>query len=72
MIRGHNESMTWPNGGNNPPALPVPADQSWFWTKDCREREREVDDHVTAGRLSLHDSVDDLMVHLDDLSNDSA
>ena len=30
-------------------ALPVPADQRWFWAERWQEREREVDEHVAAG-----------------------
>lgn len=48
-------------------ALPVPADQRWFWSERWQEREREVDDHVTAGRVELHETTDDFLDHLDDL-----
>lgn len=47
------------------PALPVPADQAWFWTERWQQREREVDEHVAAGRVQVHDSVDDFLAHLD-------
>jgi AbrB family looped-hinge helix DNA binding protein len=49
------------------PALPVPADQAWFWTQRWQEREREVDDHVAAGRVTVHDSGEDFLAHLDRL-----
>ncbi|MGN7157756.1 AbrB/MazE/SpoVT family DNA-binding domain-containing protein [Dietzia cercidiphylli] len=48
-------------------ALPVPAEQRWFWTEQWQEREREVDDHVTAGRVTVHESTEDFLGHLDNL-----
>lgn len=49
------------------PALPVPADQAWFWTEHWQQREREVDQHVAAERVSVHESGEDFLAHLDDL-----
>lgn len=48
-------------------ALPVPAEQRWFWTQRWQEREHEVDDHVAAGRVTVHDSTEDFLDHLDEL-----
>jgi bifunctional DNA-binding transcriptional regulator/antitoxin component of YhaV-PrlF toxin-antitoxin module len=48
-------------------ALPIPADQAWFWTEQWQKREREVDDHVTAGRVVVHESGEDFLGYLDDL-----
>lgn len=48
-------------------ALPVPADQRWFWSERWQEREREVDEHVAAGRLTRHESTEDFLDHLDGL-----
>lgn len=48
-------------------ALPVPADQRWFWTERWQEREREVDEHVAAGHVAVHESVEDFLGHLDEL-----
>lgn len=48
------------------PALPVPADQAWFWTERWQQREREVDEHVTAGRVVVHETSEDFLAHLDD------
>lgn len=48
--------------------LPVDAAQHWFWTERWQEREREVDEHVTAGRVQVHDDVDALLSHLDDVA----
>jgi hypothetical protein len=50
-------------------ALPVAADQAWFWTQEWQQREREVDEHVAAGRVTVHESADDFLAHLDDLSD---
>ena len=49
------------------PALPVPADQAWFWTEHWQKREREVDDHVAAARVVVHATGQDFLAHLDDL-----
>lgn len=47
--------------------LPVPADQRWLWAERWQEREREVDEYVAAGRVAVHDSIDDFLGHLDEL-----
>jgi len=46
-------------------ALPVPAEQAWFWTEHWQAREREVDEHVAAGRVTVHESTEDFLDHLD-------
>ncbi len=48
-------------------ALPVPAEQRWFWAERWQEREREVDEHVAAGRVAVHESTEEFMDHLDEL-----
>lgn len=53
------------------PALPVPADQAWFWTERWQQREQEVDEHVSAGRVDVHDSTEDFLDHLDALGRSS-
>jgi AbrB family looped-hinge helix DNA binding protein len=53
------------------PALPVPADQKWFWTKRWQERELEVDEHVAAGRATVHEDGDALLAHITGLTNNS-
>ncbi len=50
------------------PALPVPADQAWFWTEHWQSREREVDAHVAAGRVDVHEDIDDFLAHVDDVA----
>jgi len=47
------------------PALPVAADQRWFWTDRWQAMEREVDAHVEAGRTVVLDGPDELFDHLD-------
>ena len=46
------------------PALPIPADQRWFWTERWQQREREVDSHVAAGEVAVHNDGDALLEHL--------
>jgi bifunctional DNA-binding transcriptional regulator/antitoxin component of YhaV-PrlF toxin-antitoxin module len=45
--------------------LPVAADQRWFWSERWQAMEREVDEHVAAGRVTLVDGPDALFEHLD-------
>jgi putative PIN family toxin of toxin-antitoxin system len=47
------------------PVLPIPADQRWFWTERWQAMEREVDEHVAAGRVTVVDAPDALFAHLD-------
>jgi len=49
------------------PALPIPADQRWFWQDRWQRREKEVDDDVAAGRVTVHDQGDAFLEHLDHL-----
>ena len=49
------------------PALPAPAGQRWFWTERWQEREREVDEHVRCGEVTVHGSTETFMQHLDAL-----
>ena len=48
-------------------ALPVPADQRWFWAERWQEREREMDEYVADGRVAGHESTEDFIGHLDAL-----
>lgn len=50
------------------PVLPVPADQRWFWTERWQQREREVDAHVRAGEVTVHQDGGALLDHLEKLS----
>ncbi len=49
-------------------ALPVPADQAWFWKTHWQEREREVDAYVAAGEVTVHGDADAFPSHVDDVS----
>ena len=51
------------------PALPIPADQRWFWQDRWQQREKEVDEHVAAGRVTVHDDGDAFLDHLDQLDD---
>lgn len=53
------------------PALPVPADQRWFWSARWQQREREVDAHVAARQVTVHEDGDALIAHLGGLSDES-
>lgn len=48
-------------------AVPVPADQTWFWTERWQQREREVDEHIAAGRVTIYENGEDFLEHLDSL-----
>ena len=52
------------------PHVAVPADQSWFWTKEWQQGEREVDEEIARGETTVHDSLEDLFAHLDELESD--
>ena len=43
------------------PKRPVGLEEAWFWTKGWQEAEKEVDEHVNAGRVKKARSVDDLI-----------
>jgi bifunctional DNA-binding transcriptional regulator/antitoxin component of YhaV-PrlF toxin-antitoxin module len=47
------------------PVLPVPADQRWFWSDRWQAMERDVDEHVAAGRVTVVEGPDELFEHLD-------
>lgn len=54
------------------PALPVPADQLWFWSQRWQEREQAVDAHVARGEVEVYDTTEDFLTHLDDLATHDA
>jgi hypothetical protein len=47
------------------PLAAVPADQRWFWTERWQQMQREVDEHVAAGRVAVFDDVDDFLDSLE-------
>ncbi len=46
------------------PSLPISADQRWFWSQRWQEREHDVDEHVAAAQIVVHDDGDALLGHL--------
>jgi hypothetical protein len=47
------------------PAVPVPAEQAWFWSERWQRMEAEVDEHVERGEIDRHNSGDAFLEHLD-------
>ncbi|HXZ98820.1 MAG TPA: AbrB/MazE/SpoVT family DNA-binding domain-containing protein [Candidatus Binatia bacterium] len=47
------------------PYLPVPADQAWFWTERWQRMEREADEAVAAGRVTVVDGAEAMLADLD-------
>ncbi len=43
----------------------IDNDQSWFWTKEWQEEEREADEDIKAGRVKEFDNVEDFIKELD-------
>lgn len=46
-------------------ALPVPADEKWFWEERWQHGEREVDEHVAKGEVTQHADETELLTWLD-------
>ena len=51
-------------------ALPTAADQAWFWKERWQAREREVDELVDHGEVTVHGSAEEFLDHLDHLAED--
>jgi AbrB family looped-hinge helix DNA binding protein len=47
------------------PTIAVPADQAWFWTERWQRMEREVDEQIERGEVTIHQSAEALFAHLD-------
>ena len=47
------------------PHVAVPADQAWFWTERWQQMEREAEEAIAAGRVTIVDSVEELLADLD-------
>jgi hypothetical protein len=43
----------------------IPADQSWFWTKDWQKGEKEAEEDKAAGKVKSFDNIEDLLGDLD-------
>ena len=46
--------------------MAVPVSQSWFWTKEWQQREREAEDDIAAGRVQSFDDAQALLDALPD------
>ena len=46
--------------------MAVPVSQNWFWSKGWQEREREADDDIAAGRVTIHEDADAFVDSLPD------
>jgi len=47
------------------PHVAIPADQAWFWTEQWQKMEREVDEHVAAGRVTVSEGPEEFFEDLD-------
>ena len=52
------------------PQTAVPKAQAWFWTERWQRLEVEVDRHVEAGDVTVHESAETFLEHLDRLEPD--
>ncbi|MFT3877090.1 MAG: hypothetical protein QM708_11810 [Propioniciclava sp.] len=50
------------------PVLPFPADQAWFWEERWQERERKVEEFLTAGEVTTFEDAEDFLAYLDDMA----
>lgn len=48
------------------PQMAVPVSQSWFWTREWQQREREADDDIAAGRVTRFEDAQALLDALPD------
>ena len=47
------------------PHVAVPVDQTWFWTERWQALEREADQAISSGRVTVFEDVDSLLADLD-------
>jgi AbrB family looped-hinge helix DNA binding protein len=47
------------------PHLPVPSDQTWFWSERWQRMEHQADDAIAAGEVASFENVDDFLADLD-------
>lgn len=43
----------------------IPADQTWFWTKDWQKGEKEAEEDIAAGKVKSFENAEDLLKDLD-------
>jgi bifunctional DNA-binding transcriptional regulator/antitoxin component of YhaV-PrlF toxin-antitoxin module len=46
--------------------MAVPVTQSWFWTKEWQQREREADADIAAGRVTRYEDAESFLDALPD------
>lgn len=63
----HDDTLTVRLVSVTPRTFPAEADQRWFWTAAWQARESEVDGHVAAGRVTVHDDAAAMFDHLSHL-----
>lgn len=51
------------------PSVPVPAEQAWFWADRWQQREREVDEDVAAGRVTVFDSGGEFLEYVESIDS---
>ncbi len=51
------------------PMALVDKSQAWFWSKEWQEGEKEIDEHIRAGRVKTANSLDELLEDLDSDAN---
>jgi len=49
------------------PQVAVPADQKWFWTEAWQAMELDANEDIAAGRVTVHESGDAFLEHIDGL-----
>jgi len=47
------------------PHVPIPSDQTWFWTERWQRMERQADHDIAAHKVGSFESVDDFLADLD-------
>ncbi|MGP3971759.1 AbrB/MazE/SpoVT family DNA-binding domain-containing protein [Streptomyces sp. 6N223] len=51
------------------PALPVPVDEMWFWSKGHQAAEREAEDDLTQGRFRDYADAEELLADFVDITD---
>lgn len=44
--------------------------EAWFWEEEWQQGERQVDEHIRAGRITRFDSAEEFLGALDDLDGE--
>lgn len=47
------------------PHVAVPVDQAWFWSERWQQMERDADDAIGAGHVTVLEGIDELLTDLD-------